>query len=93
MNKKLLTVLFALVISGMAFGQSFKDIYEKSIEDNRKVALPPLREADIKWSKKIWRIIDLREKMNHPFTTPQERWLMAGQTSWGFFWLKLKPAH
>jgi gliding motility associated protien GldN len=80
MNKKLLTVLFALVISGMAFGQSFKDIYEKSIEDNKKVALPHLREADIKWSKKIWRIIDLREKMNQPLYYPT-RAMADGRTN------------
>ncbi len=31
---------------------------------------PVLREADILWTKKIWQIIDCREKMNHPFYYP-----------------------
>lgn len=35
------------------------DIYEK-----KPMPLPSVREADVFWSKKIWRIIDLREKMN-----------------------------
>jgi len=70
MNRKLITGVFALFICGMAYGQSFKDIYEKSIHDNTKVGYPPLREADVIWSKKIWRIIDLREKMNQPLYYP-----------------------
>ncbi len=29
-----------------------------------------MREADIMWSKKVWRRIDLRQKMNHPYYYP-----------------------
>lgn len=29
------------------------------------------READIMWSKRVWRAIDLREKMNHPLYFPE----------------------
>ncbi|MDD4107367.1 MAG: gliding motility protein GldN [Prolixibacteraceae bacterium] len=41
------------------------DIYQK-----KPFPLPASREADIFWSKKIWRIIDLREKMNLPLYYP-----------------------
>lgn len=49
------------------------DIVEKRIIDDRMV-LPyqPLREADIFWEKRIWRIIDIREKMNLPFAYPEK---------------------
>lgn len=49
------------------------DIVEKRIIDEKKV-LPyqPLREADIFWEKRIWRVIDVREKMNLPFAYPEE---------------------
>lgn len=70
MNRKIITAVFALFICGMAYGQSFKDIYEKSIHDNTKVPYAPLREADVVWSKRIKRVIDLREKMNQPLYYP-----------------------
>jgi gliding motility associated protien GldN len=37
------------------------------------VPLSYLREADVMWSKKIWRIIDLKEKMNLAFGHPIEK--------------------
>ncbi|MEL6925871.1 MAG: gliding motility protein GldN, partial [Bacteroidota bacterium] len=49
------------------------DIVEKRLIDERRV-LPyePIREADIFWEKRIWRVIDVREKMNLPFAYPEK---------------------
>lgn len=47
------------------------DIVKRSLIFEAKV-LPyeALREADIPWSKKVWRIIETREKVNIPFRSP-----------------------
>jgi gliding motility associated protien GldN len=48
------------------------DVVKKEIMMERKV-LPyqPVRESDVFWEKRIWRIIDVREKMNLPFAYPE----------------------
>ncbi|MCB0549877.1 MAG: gliding motility protein GldN [Phaeodactylibacter sp.] len=48
------------------------DIVEKRLIVERRV-LPydHIREADIFWEKRIWRIVDVREKMNLPFAYPE----------------------
>ena len=38
----------------------------------RVVAYPHLREADVMWAHRVWRIIDLREKINHQLYFPIE---------------------
>ncbi len=38
----------------------------------RVVPYAHIREADVMWARRVWRTIDLREKMNHPFYYPTE---------------------
>ncbi len=48
------------------------DITEKRITyEKRVLAYDHVREADIFWEKRIWRVIDVREKMNLPFAYPE----------------------
>jgi len=50
-----------------------KWIYQKSMQNRTPVPYPYLREADVMWAKKIWRIIDLRQKMNLPLYYPTRK--------------------
>lgn len=56
------------------FGEApLDDVVKKEIMMERKVlAYQPIRESDIFWEKRIWRIVDVREKMNLPFAYPEE---------------------
>lgn len=51
--------------------------YDENLEPERKI-IPYdfLREADVFWRKRIWRIIDCREKINLPFVYPKEPFVM-----------------
>jgi len=49
------------------------DIVERTLNvEKRILAYDKPREADLMWEKRIWRVLDLREKMNFPFSYPEE---------------------
>jgi gliding motility associated protien GldN len=58
--------------------EPIEDIYVDDVVAKRLIferqVLPyePLREADIPWEKRIWRVIDTREKLNLPFRYPEQ---------------------
>jgi len=56
-----------------AFAQEPLDgAYQKVLNKEREIIpYDYIREADVFWSKRIWRTIDTREKMNLPFRYPQ----------------------
>ncbi len=49
------------------------DIYEREniIPEKKPVPYAHIREADVMWAKDLWRIIDLRERMNYPLRYPE----------------------
>lgn len=50
---------------------------------NDPIGYPPVRQADVMYYWTVWRIIDLREKVNHPLYFPTEvrgTWRSLGQT-------------
>jgi len=66
--------LLALLIGATkqeAKAQIIDGAYKREdVKDRKPTPLPFIREADVMWRKKVWRIIDLREKMNQPLYFP-----------------------
>ncbi len=72
--KKLITILLVILIGASSNTSLYAQIieaYQKKMTIERKPALlPGVREADVIWSKTVWRIIDMREKMNQQLYYP-----------------------
>lgn len=75
--RPLATILATLLFSlSLLHGQNFPEpvnglVAKPMLEERAPLPAPPLREADIMWQKTVWRVIDVREKMNHSFTYPE----------------------
>ena len=74
---KLLCLLLCSIAAMLPYSLRAQDDREQLPwqQRDRRDAIPLpyeyVREADMMWSKKIWRTIDVREKMNLPFGYPQ----------------------
>ncbi|MGZ4033484.1 MAG: type IX secretion system ring subunit PorN/GldN [Bacteroidia bacterium] len=79
--KILLLVFVVTIVTVNIYGQEvikppkYPDgVYTKeNTRTRRAIPYPTLREADVMWSKRVWRVIDLREKMNFPLYYPDAR--------------------
>lgn len=63
---------FLLIFTGKPVdAQIVNGAYKRTdIIQKKPMPLPSVRESDVFWSRKIWRVIDLREKMNLPLYYP-----------------------
>src|SRR5690606_22747407 len=73
MLRKLIIVFFVILSSSSLFAQN-KVLDKPWIKENtptrRVIPYTHVREADVMWHRRIWRVIDLREKINHPLYYP-----------------------
>jgi gliding motility associated protien GldN len=67
-NMKTILLIQWMLLPFLLSGQGF-------IGDKPPVPLAPVREADIFWSKRVWQVIDMREKINQPFYYPTTKLL------------------
>jgi len=73
--KKLFSFLFLSVFAGfyMHAQDVIDGVYEKvTTVEKEIIPYDNIREADVFWSKRVWRTIDVREKMNLVFAYPQQ---------------------
>jgi gliding motility associated protien GldN len=72
MRAKVILLAFSALVSVEALGQNVLDgVYVKEHYPTRRVVpYTHLREADVMWATRIWRKIDLREKINQPMYFP-----------------------
>jgi gliding motility associated protien GldN len=71
-NSFLLLLFFVFGTIGMNAQTPQETFYKKENSRNRKApAYVSEREADVMWSKRVWRTIDVREKFNHPIYYPE----------------------
>ena len=67
--------LFLLLIwnVNVLLAQDINDyVWEKKIVERTNLPYQEVREADVFWSKRLWRVIDLHEKQNLIFSYPNE---------------------
>lgn len=77
MKRFAVATLFALIAIPAVQAQSVLDdkpqdgiIKVEHIQNRKPIPYTPIREADVMWKRRVWRIIDLREKQNLPLYYP-----------------------
>lgn len=67
-------MLMAINVASQGIMESgfMKSWYPIDSLSKQAVPLAPLRHADVFWSRRVWRIIDMREKINQPLYYPIE---------------------
>lgn len=76
--KLLFTVFFSLGVVTLTSAQAVEEpprdgAYDKvTVEQREILQYDHIREADVFWSKRVWRVIDTREKMNLKFRYPKQ---------------------
>jgi gliding motility associated protien GldN len=69
-----LVILGLILLSSISVKAQYKILDKPWVKENtptrRVVPYTHVREADVMWHRRVWRTIDLREKINHPLYFP-----------------------
>lgn len=70
-------LLISPIINAQCYNNYGGDVLDathitSNVFTKRVVAYTHLSERDVLWSKRVWRTIDLRQRMNHPLFYPEE---------------------
>lgn len=76
MKRKLSLILVALLLSGAGrlLAQTTdtqpRDLFydEVAVKEREPIPYDYVSESDVYWHKRVWRVIDVKEKMNLPFS-------------------------
>jgi gliding motility associated protien GldN len=77
MKRLILSLLVVSAFSAVPTASSAQDVLDgiyrpEHTLERRVIPYAPLREADIMWMQRVWRRIDLREKINHAMYYPEK---------------------
>ena len=74
MKLRSLIILGIILLSSLFVDAQYKVLDKPWVKENtptrRVVPYTHVREADVMWNRRVWRVIDLREKINHPLYYP-----------------------
>lgn len=80
---KTIKLVLVAVVMILAYGKTEAQVLDPNFPDQvflkentrtrKPIPYTYLREADVMWSKRVWRTLDLREKFNHPLYYPETR--------------------
>jgi len=68
-----LLFFFAMNIQSQALAQQPRDLFYDRVSPKEKDIIPydHIRESDVFWHKRVWRVIEVNEKLNLPFKYPK----------------------
>ncbi len=77
MKARSLVIIGLILFSTISANAQYKILDKPWVKENtptrRVVPYTHVREADVMWHRRVWRTIDLREKINHPLYFPIQK--------------------
>lgn len=77
MKVRNLIIIGLILLGSVSVDAQYKILDKPWVKENtptrRVVPYTHVREADVMWHRRVWRIIDLREKINHPLYFPIQK--------------------